>query len=140
MPNELSDRGHEARRLQPRWPAAVRCHEGLSRSLTRGHDVFAMKTYLLKPHMAAATLTSLPVINKPASVPARQPLPRPVIAADKPMLKAGLDVHLEFIMAVVQRGHASPQAPRKFTREQLVAQIQRWSAEGLQVFCVQESC
>jgi transposase len=43
-------------------------------------------------------------------------------------------------MAVVQRGHSTPQPPRKFTRQQLVAQVQRWTAEGLQVFCVQESC
>jgi transposase len=56
------------------------------------------------------------------------------------MLKLGLDVHLDFIMAVVQRGHSTPQVPRKFTRQQLVAQVQRWTAEGLQVFCVQESC
>jgi transposase len=30
--------------------------------------------------------------------------------------------------------------PRKFTREQLVAQVKKWVAEGCQVFCVQESC
>ena len=28
----------------------------------------------------------------------------------------------------------------RFTREQLVAQVKKWIAEGLQVFCVQESC
>jgi hypothetical protein len=39
-----------------------------------------------------------------------------LIDRSKPMLKLGLDVHLEFIMAVVQRGHLGPQAPRKFTR------------------------
>src|SRR5437762_1902856 len=43
-------------------------------------------------------------------------------------------------MAVVQRGHASLQAPRHLTRAQLVEQVRRWVAEGLQVFCVQESC
>lgn len=43
-------------------------------------------------------------------------------------------------MAVAQREHASPPAPRKFTREQLIQQIRKWVAEGLQVFCVQESC
>jgi transposase len=32
------------------------------------------------------------------------------------------------------------QAPRRFTRPQLVAQVKQWTAEGLQVFCVQESC
>jgi transposase len=56
------------------------------------------------------------------------------------MLKLGLDVHLEFIMAVAQKDHANPYAPRKFTRAQLVTQVQKWVAEGLQVFCVQESC
>jgi transposase len=56
------------------------------------------------------------------------------------MLKLGLDVHLEFIMAVAQKDHANPHAPRKFTREQLVAQAKKWVAEGFQVFCVQESC
>ena len=43
-------------------------------------------------------------------------------------------------MAVAQQDHASPQAPRKFTREQLVAHVRQWVAEGFQVFCVQESC
>src|SRR5207245_3839827 len=40
----------------------------------------------------------------------------------------------------VQRGHLSPQAPRKFTRPELVEQVKRWCAEGRQVFAVQESC
>jgi transposase len=56
------------------------------------------------------------------------------------MLKLGLDVHLEFIMAVAQKEHANPHAPRKFTREPLVAQVKKWVTEGFQVFCVQESC
>jgi len=56
------------------------------------------------------------------------------------MLKLGLDVHLEFIMAVAQRDHASPLAPRKFTSEQLVEQVKKWVTEGRQVFSVQESC
>jgi transposase len=56
------------------------------------------------------------------------------------MLKLGLDVHLEFIMVVAQRGHGSAQAPRKFRRDQLVEQVRQWTHEGLQVFCVQESC
>jgi transposase len=51
-----------------------------------------------------------------------------------------LDVHLEFIMAVAQRDHANPHAPRKYTSEQLVAQAKKWVAEGFQVCCVQESC
>ncbi len=73
-------------------------------------------------------------------LPPRQPLPQGVVDPARPLLKLGLDVHLEFIMAVGQRDHANPQAPRKFTREELVAQVQRCVAEGLQVFCVQESC
>src|SRR5207247_6945887 len=51
-----------------------------------------------------------------------------------------LDVHLEFIMVVAQRGHLSAQAPRKFTRPPLVEQVKRWTAEGLAVYCVEESC
>jgi hypothetical protein len=98
------------------------------------------KTYLLKPHMTVSTLTIAPAASKPANVPPPQPLPRPVITPGKPALKLGLDVHLEFIMAVAQRDHASPQAPRKFTREQLITQVQKWTSEGLQLFCVQESC
>ena len=58
----------------------------------------------------------------------------------KPRLKLGLDVHLEFIMAVAQKDHANPHAPRKFTRDPLVAQVKKWVAEDFQVFCVQESC
>jgi hypothetical protein len=37
------------------------------------------------------------------------------------MLKLGLDVHLEFIMAVAQKDHANPYAPRKFSR------FKRWT-------------
>jgi transposase len=67
-------------------------------------------------------------------------LPRAVIDPTKPSLKLGLDVHLEFIMAVAQHDHASPKAPRKFPRHELIDQVKRWITEGLQVFCVQESC
>jgi transposase len=74
------------------------------------------------------------------TLPPRQPLPRPVLFADKPSLKLGLDVHLEFIMAVAQRDHAAPQAPRKFTPDQLVFQVQKWIAEGVVVYAVAESC
>jgi transposase len=73
-------------------------------------------------------------------LPPHQPLPQPVIDPTKPRLQLGLDVHLEFIMAVSQRGNTSAHAPRKFTPEQLVEQIRQWVAQGLQVFCVQESC
>jgi transposase len=76
----------------------------------------------------------------PGTLPARQPLPTPVLYPDKPSLKLGLDEHLEFIMAVAQRDHAAPQAPRKFTPEQLILQVQKWVAEGLVVYAVAESC
>jgi transposase len=102
-----------------------------------------MKTYILKPNKTLPTLNLTPEPDKPAvvrTVPPRQPLPTATIDPAKPMLKLGLDVHLEFIMAVAQKDHASPQAPRKFSRAELVAQVQKWLAEGLQVFCVQESC
>lgn len=121
-----------------------------------------MKTYFLKPTMtlpsvaeganglkpndpepkslASSTDAKTSRWCKPITLPPRQPLPRATIDPSKPMLKLGLDVHMDFIMAVVQRGHSTPQVPRKFTRQQLVAQVQRWTGEGLQVFCVQESC
>ena len=90
--------------------------------------------------MTPATLTPTSPPHKPAALPPRQPLPLPVVDPARPTLKLGLDVHLEFIMAVAQRDHASPLAPRKFTNEQLLAQVRKWTAEGLQVFCVGESC
>ena len=102
-----------------------------------------MKEYILKPIMTRPTVTLTPNPDKPAVrplIPPRQPLPTAVIDPAKPLLKLGLDVHLEFIMAVAQKDHAHPHAPRKFTREQLVAQVKKWIAEGFQVFCVQESC
>jgi transposase len=67
-------------------------------------------------------------------------LPRAVIDPARPMLKVGMDVHLEFLMVVVQKEHSNPQAPRKFTNDALVEQVRRWTAEGLQVFFVSESC
>jgi len=103
-----------------------------------------MKEYILTPIMTPATL------NRPAAAdksvvarplpPPRQPLPTAVIDPTKPGLKLGLDVHLDFTMAVSQTGHTALKAPRKFTRLELVAQVQKWIAEGYQVFCVQESC
>ena len=102
-----------------------------------------MKEYILKPITTRTTVALTPNPDKPAVVriiPPRQPLPTAVIDPAKPLLKLGLDVHLEFLMAVAQKDHANPHAPRKFTREQLVAQVQKWVAEGFQVFCVQESC
>jgi transposase len=102
-----------------------------------------MKEYILKPITTRPTVALTPKPDKSAVVrnlPPRQPLPTAVIDPAKPMLKLGLDVHLEFIMAVAQKDHANPLAPRKFTREQLIAQVKKWVAEGFQVFCVQESC
>jgi transposase len=98
-----------------------------------------MKTYFIQPTMTSATLTTVATSCKPPGPP-RQPLPRAVIDPVKPMLKLGLDVHLEFLLAVAQKDHANPQAPRKFTNDALVAQVTRWIAEGFQVFCVAESC
>jgi len=102
-----------------------------------------MKEYILKPITAPPTLSLTLESDKPAFVkiiPPRQPLPTAVLDPAKPLLKLGLDVHLEFIMAVAQKDHANPHAPRKFTREGLVAQVKKWVAEGFQVCCVQESC
>jgi transposase len=73
-------------------------------------------------------------------LPPRQPLPAPILHPGKPSLKLGLDVHLEFITAVVQREHAALQAPRKFTPAQLILQVQKWVTEGLVVYAVQECC
>ena len=89
---------------------------------------------------APATPPPLPPPRMPAPRPPVQPLPTAVVDPSKPALKLGLDVHLEFIMAVAQRDHAAPQAPRKFTREHLVGQVRKWVAEGLTVFTVQEAC
>ncbi len=99
--------------------------------------------------MTPATLTAPTLPCKPASaaapalvatLPPRQPLPRGVVDPNKPLLKLGLDVHLEFLMAVAQKDHTNPQAPRKFTNDQLVEQVRKWIAEGFQIFCVAESC
>src|ERR1035438_4608375 len=102
-----------------------------------------MQEYILKPIMTSRTVALTPASAKPALVkiiPPRQPLPAAVIDPGKPLLKLGLDVHLEFIMAVAQKDHGNPHAPRKFTRDQLLVQVRKWVAEGFQVFCVQESC
>jgi transposase len=98
---------------------------------------------LLAPAPPRSSKTRLLEMSAPPAtqtLPPRQPLPTPVLVPDKPSLKLGLDVHLEFIMAVAQRGHTAPQAPRKFTPEQLIEQVQKWVAQGLVVYGVQESC
>jgi transposase len=89
-------------------------------------------------HRPSALVVEPPATRAP--LPPHQPLPRAVMDPNKPLLKLGLDVHLEFIMAVAQKDHAHPHAPRKFTNDELVAQVQRWVAEGFQIFCVAESC
>lgn len=102
-----------------------------------------MKTYFLKPTITLQTLAPDSASGKPAvarTIPPPQPLPTALIDSAKPLLKLGLDVHLDFIMAVAQRAQTSPKAPRKFSRPELIEQVKRWTAEGLQVFCVQESC
>lgn len=126
-----------------------------------------MKTYILNPTMTFKTLSSTGKSDKPnlpdcatlklagaiasdkaasptttarKDLPPRQPLPSAVVHPGKSSVKLGLDVHLEFIMAVVERDHAAPQSPRKFTRAQLVSQVEKWVAEGLVVYTVQESC
>ena len=106
----------------------------------RGARLFLkMKTYFLKPIMTPATLNTAAAPGKPG-VPPRQPLPRAVLDPERPLLKLGLDVHLEFLMAVAQREHAQPQAPRKFSNDELIVQVRKWIAEGDQVCAVQESC
>jgi len=102
-----------------------------------------MKEYILTPIMTPATLNrTFPADKSDVApvVPARQPRPTATIDPTKPGLKLGLDVHLEFTMVVLQKGHGALQPPRKFTRRELVAQVQQWGAAGYQVFCVQESC
>ena len=89
------------------------------------------------PNALARAAAATPIAR---TLPPCQPLPTPVLYPDKHSLKLGLDVHLEFIMAVVQRDHAAPQAPRKFTPEQLVLQVQKWVAEDWVVYAVAESC
>ena len=56
------------------------------------------------------------------------------------VFKLGLDVHLQWIVAVVQEGHQNPKAPRKFTRAQLVAWVEEQVQKGHEVWTVQESC
>ena len=63
-----------------------------------------MKTYILRDPKTVEPQ------KPPRPLPPRQPLPTAVLHPNRPALQLGLDVHLEFIMAVVQRGHASLQA------------------------------
>jgi hypothetical protein len=66
-----------------------------------------MKEYILKPIMTPQTVSLSTSFDKPATIkiiPPRQPLPTAVIDPGKPLLKLGLDVHLEFIMGQVLYG------------------------------------
>lgn len=99
-----------------------------------------MKDYPLNPIMTNDIVCAGRKADKPV-VQATTPLPRP--PAPEPgrtWVKLGLDVHLAFTMAVVQRGHGCPSSPRKYTRQELVEQVGKWTAEGLIVCSVQESC
>jgi len=80
-----------------------------------------MKQYILKPTMTLQTLTPTSKPHKApvlAARPPHQPLPAARIDPDKPLLKLGLDVHLELIMAGIQQEHSNPKSPRKFTPQQ----------------------
>jgi hypothetical protein len=60
-----------------------------------------MKEYILKPITTPPTVALTANPDKSAvarNLPPRQPLPTAVIDPAKPVLKLGLDVHLEFIM------------------------------------------
>src|SRR5215468_9392948 len=94
------------------------------RSIRQSVEVIA-PTAPPAPNALARAVVAAPIAR---TLPPCQPLPRPVLYPDKPSLKLGLDVHLEFIMAVAQRDHAAPQAPRKFTPDQLICQVQKWVA------------
>lgn len=101
------------------------------------------RIYVLKTLPAASAPVAAPRRPTPvgrSTPPPRPPLPTAVVDPGRPLLKLGLDVHLEFIMAVVQQDHTLPRAPRKLTRPELVNQVGKWVAEGQQVVCVQESC
>ncbi len=102
-----------------------------------------MKEYILTPIMTSQTVVPSSHLDKPVMarpVPPRQLLPTATLDSNKPRIALGLDVHLEFIMAVAQKDHASALAPRKFSRAELVAHVRKLVSEGVQVFCVQESC
>jgi transposase len=117
----------------------------LNTSVSLDKSAEALQAFPVEPGARALADRIAPApAPKPSQVhidlPPRQPLPTPVIDPNKTLLKIGLDVHLLFVMAVIQRGHSAAQAPRKLFPHQLIALIKQWIAEGLQVFCVQESC
>ena len=113
---------------------------GVTPGSPQDRAIAQMVTTIAPSPPAAPNVLSIAAASVAKPLPPCQPLPTPVLYPDKPSLKLGLDVHLDFIMAVVQRDHASPQAPRKFTPDQLVLQVQKWVATGLTVYAVAESC
>src|SRR5437016_4427103 len=101
------------------------------------------KTYILNPNMTFKSVNSTVASDKPAeaavcrlphkavSLPPRQPLHTVTVDRNRPAIKLGLDVHLEFIMAVVQHDHQVPKAPRKFSPDQLITQVNEWIGREL---------
>ncbi len=63
-----------------------------------------------------------------------------VTAADVPLVKLGLDVHIASIVVVIQEGHQPPQAARRLSRAQVLALVRGQVERGVRVACVQESC
>src|SRR5207247_4082503 len=79
-----------------------------------------MKTSILKPNMTLPTVASTSTPRKllavAAPLPQRQPLPRALIDRSKPMLKLGLDVHLEFAIKSCPIAGGAPVIGKNFPR------------------------
>lgn len=58
----------------------------------------------------------------------------------RPVLKIGLDVHAAFYVAVVQSGHATPGAPRRFLPDAFAPWVRAQLRCGHEVHVVQEAC
>ena len=91
-----------------------------------------MKTYTLKPAMPSTNLTT-PATPCKTPVPPHQPPPsRAEIVSAKPLLKLGLDVHLESILAVAQSFLITPVALNgqrktdKLEARALCLRLSRW--------------
>jgi transposase len=93
-----------------------------------------MKTNIIKQPTTTMTNPNAPIDS---DNPQRAAI---VTATATPQLKLGLDVHLSFIMVVVQEGHLTPKAPRKMDSYELIKAVRAWRSEGYQVHSVQESC
>ena len=82
-----------------------------------------MKTYTLKPAMPSTNLTT-PATPCKTPVPPHQPPPsRAEIVSAKPLLKLGLDVHLESILAVALNGQRKTD---KLEARALCLRLSRW--------------